>query len=83
MLKAVVDWFALERASSIVYTTASSFGKTAAEASSVINIDLNHTKCLAHAAAGRDWSNAWPTDPSLVSYDTSAVPGAKGSSLPI
>ena len=41
MIKAVVDWFALEGAASIIYTTGSSFGKTAAESSSVINIDLN------------------------------------------
>ncbi|KAL1521746.1 hypothetical protein AB1Y20_021401 [Prymnesium parvum] len=81
VLKAVVDWFALEASTSIIYTTGSSFGKTAAESSSVVNIDLNHTKCRAHAAAGRDWSNAWPTDPSAVSYDTSLVPGAKGSSF--
>lgn len=41
VLKAVVDWFALQGASSILYTTQSSFGKTAAESSSVINLDLN------------------------------------------
>jgi len=81
VLKAVVDWFALEAATSIIYTTGSSFGKTAAESSSVINIDLNHTKCNDHFAAGRDWSNAWPTDPSVVSYDTSLVPGAKNSAI--
>jgi len=81
VLKAFVDWFSVEASTAIIYTTGSSFGKTAAEASAVINIDLNHTKCNAHAEAGRDWSNAWPTDPSAVSYDTSLVPGAKDSAV--
>ena len=52
MLKAFIDWFMLEMASTIVYTTGSSFGKTAAEASSVANIDVNHTSCIRDEAAG-------------------------------
>jgi hypothetical protein len=45
MLKAFVDWFALQRAARIVYTYQSSFGKTAAEATDAPNLDVNFTRC--------------------------------------
>lgn len=76
VLKAFVDWFSLHRASMIVYTYGSSFGKTAAEASDAPNLDVNHTSCLAAEADGRDWSNDLPERGADVSYDTSRVPGA-------
>ena len=53
VLKAVVDWFALRRASRIVYTYQSSFGKTAAEASDAPNVDVNQTRCV---LAEQRWS---------------------------
>ena len=46
VLKAVVDWFALQRADRLVYTYQSSFGKTAAESSDAPNLDVNHTRCV-------------------------------------
>ena len=43
--KAFVDWFAIQGAGFIVYTTGSSFGKTAAEASAAPNVDVGHARC--------------------------------------
>jgi len=52
VIKAFVDWFALERAKLLVYTFGSSFGKTAAEASDSPNIDVNQTRCKADEETG-------------------------------
>ena len=88
VFKAIVDWFALQRAERIVYTHQSSFGKTAAESSDAPNIDVNHTRCLAAdarwgAAGGGEggaaavWEVEWgEAADGGVTYDTSAVPGA-------
>lgn len=54
VLKAIVDWFMLQRASRLVYTYQSSFGKTAAEASDAPNLDVNQTRCI---AAEQLWSS--------------------------
>ena len=74
VLKAFVDWFALQAASRIVYTHQSSFGKTAAEASDAPNVDVNFTSCASAEAAGLTWENL--DTGATVTYDTSGVPGA-------
>ena len=60
MLKTFVDWFALAASTSVVFTYASAFGKTAAEASEAPTLDLNHTSCIVDERLGRNWTNTPP-----------------------
>ena len=53
VVKALVDWFALQASRRIVYTHQSSFGKTAAESADVPNTDVNFTRCAQAEAGGR------------------------------
>ena len=70
VIKAFVDWFALQRASLIVYTFGSSFGKTAAEGSESPNIDVNQTRCAAdEARGGADSRRAASASASSVTYE--------------
>jgi len=71
VIKAFVDWFALQQSSVIIYTYGSSFAKTAAEGSEAPNIDVNHTRCRAEDAGVM--AHAVPMN--RVTYDTSKVPG--------
>ena len=88
VLKAFVDWFALQAAERIIYTYQSSFGKTAAESTDAPNLDVNYTRCLAAdtrwgattaapagTAADAPWVVEWK-DAGGVAYDVSQVPGA-------
>ena len=86
VLKAIVDWFALQAASRIIYTHQSSFGKTAAESSSAPNVDVNFTACARAEAAwgggGGTWAEEWAERVGAgITYDVSRVPGARGSTL--
>ena len=78
MVKAFVDWFALQAASRVVYTHQSSFGKTAAESNDAPNVDVNHTRCSQVEAEGQPWQELWEVArTSTITYDTSKVPGAR------
>lgn len=91
VLKAIVDWFALRSATRIVYTYQSSFGKTAAEASSAPNLDVNHSRCVladarwgaavGAAAAPDALDTEWAENGDGVAYDASTVPGSKASKV--
>ena len=72
VIKAFVDWFALQGASRIIYTHQSSFGKTAAESAETPNVDVNFTRCAQAEADGVVWGEA-----QSVTYDVSKVPGAR------
>jgi hypothetical protein len=76
LVKAFVDWFALQSASRIVYTHQSSFGKTAAEATDAPSIDVNYTRCATAEAEGVGWDTLPPRG-TAITYDTSRVPGAR------
>ena len=78
MVKAFVDWFALQAASRVVYTHQSSFGKTAAESNDAPHVDVNHTRCSQVEAEGHPWQELWEAArTSTITYDTSQVPGAR------
>lgn len=78
VIKAFVDWFALQSASRIVYTHQSSFGKTAAESTTAPNVDVNYTRCVLVEAGRRSWQSLWEEQSgSSMTYDTSKVPGAR------
>jgi len=74
VIKTFVDWFALESSTSIVYTYASSFGKTAAEASDAVAIDVNHTRCIADERLGRNRTNTVLGSRVSVGYGDDVVP---------
>jgi hypothetical protein len=76
VVKAFVDWFALQRSARIVYTHQSSFGKTAAEATDAPNVDVNFTTCASAEDDGLQWSDL-PDVGASITYDTSKVPGAR------
>ena len=78
MLKAFADWFVLRYASLLVWTYGSSFSKTAAEASPMPNLDVNHTRCIEDEASGSFGGSAMPSTTNM-QYDTTLVPGAKDS----
>ena len=67
---------ATQAAHRIVYTHQSSFGKTAAEASTAPNIDVNFTRCVAAEADGSGWEDLHEGSHTMT-YDTSKVPGAR------
>ena len=69
VLKAFVDWFSLHRASMIVYTYGSSFGKTAAEGSDSPNVDVNQTRCANDEARGGADSARAAGSASSVTYE--------------
>jgi hypothetical protein len=96
VLKAFLDWFALQSADRILYTYQSSFGKTAAESSDAPNLDVNHTRCLLaedrwesvrSVAYGKkvdveEWKVEWEEQAAQgVAYDISKVPGARSAKV--
>ena len=69
LLKAFVDWFALQSASLIVYTHGSPYGLAAAESSDAPAIDVNHARCRAEERPDGTVRLGLPSSSELA-YDT-------------
>ena len=69
VLKAFVDWFALQSASLVVYTHGSPYGLAAAESSDAPAIDVNHTRCRAEERPDGTVTLSLPSSMELA-YDT-------------
>ena len=72
--KAFVDWFAIQDAGFIVYTTGSSFGKTAAEASAAPNVDVGLLRCATAAQSDPTAEEIAADFTRAVSYEAKNVP---------